>query len=413
MEIARASIGYSKLHGYGGVKMECVAATRRRTSHSPGPDKKTVSPWTKGHFTVLPASPLESSHSDFPSGPTSLNLYKMSGSDTETYFLIASFVQRQQYSGGRHFRLTHSIPTLTGLVKVVAVAILVYDYLLTVHLEYDHVWHSRWTPVKALFFFARYLPFVDTAMAMLFRTGNLDSSACHGFIAAVYGIYAFAFPLTDVVLALRIWAVYGKSRKVAAFLFGLYTVTLVTAVYVSAIFSKSFTLTPNIEGSCVPSQGGSILPSWIEFAIVQGVCLAFMARKAYQVFKQKQGSTDLYRIVVQDGIVYYAIIFGLSLMNVIIITTQPESLDLLTTPVRVIHSVVAGRIILHIRQAGLMSAIKVFTCSRSSRDLRWKETYSRTCIMYRRRLELYRTPNVGQSCLVLCLRCCPVCHIIS
>ncbi|KAH7922747.1 hypothetical protein BV22DRAFT_1048687 [Leucogyrophana mollusca] len=256
----------------------------------------------------------------------------MSGSDTAASFLIASLVQQQQYAGGRHFRLTHSIPTLTNLAKVVAVAILVYDYLLTVHLEYDYVWHSRWTPVKALFFFARYLPFVDTAIVMLSRTGNLDSSACHGFVAALYWIYAFAFPLTDVVLAIRLWAVYGQSRKVAALLFCLYTFTLATAIYVTAKYVESLTL-----------------------------CLALMARKAYQVFKHKEGSTDLYRTILQDGIVYYAVIFVLSLTNVMVIATHPESSDLLATPVRVIHSVIAGRIILHIRQAGARGPGDAFT----------------------------------------------------
>ncbi|KAH7926616.1 hypothetical protein BV22DRAFT_345883 [Leucogyrophana mollusca] len=247
---------------------------------------------------------------------------------------------------------------------VAAVAILFYDYLLTIRLECDYVWHSRWTPVKALFFFARYSPFMDTAVGMLYRvSGNLDGGTCRSFMAVEAWVYGFAFQLTDIVLAIRTWAVYGQSRKVAALLLGLYACTLATVIYVTFTYVKSLTFAPDFEDSCIPSQGGAILiADWIVFAIVQGVCFILMARKAYQVFKREQGSTNLYHTVLQDGVVYYAVIFLLSLLNVVVVATQPEILDLLlTTPVRVIHSVVAGRIILHIRQVGAGGPGDAFT----------------------------------------------------
>lgn len=41
------------------------------------------------------------------------------------------------------------------------VLIQVYDYFLTLDREIEHVWKSRWSPVKHLFLFNRYFVIVD------------------------------------------------------------------------------------------------------------------------------------------------------------------------------------------------------------------------------------------------------------
>ncbi|KAH7925444.1 hypothetical protein BV22DRAFT_434088 [Leucogyrophana mollusca] len=59
----------------------------------------------------------------------------------------------------------------------------------------------------------------------------------------------------------------------------------------------------------------------------------------------------LSRLIVKDGITYYIILFTLSLLNVLIIATQPERLGLLmATPIRVILSVLTARMVLRMRE---------------------------------------------------------------
>jgi len=56
------------------------------------------------------------------------------------------------------------------------------------------------------------------------------------------------------------------------------------------------------------------------------------------------------RVVYADGIVYYIYIFGLSLLNAIIIVKLPSDYQtLLMLWLRVMHSVLGCRVVLHIR----------------------------------------------------------------
>jgi len=63
--------------------------------------------------------------------------------------------------------------------KVAACTIFVYDYLLSLGMEVDLVWTSKWTFMTGLYLAQRYLPFLDSVVLVLYRqwySGNLVSA---------------------------------------------------------------------------------------------------------------------------------------------------------------------------------------------------------------------------------------------
>ena len=44
----------------------------------------------------------------------------------------------------------------------------VWDYIITFRMEVDLVWKSKWTFMKALYLFQRYLPFIDTVWLIVY-----------------------------------------------------------------------------------------------------------------------------------------------------------------------------------------------------------------------------------------------------
>jgi len=58
---------------------------------------------------------------------------------------------------------------------VAASTVFIWDYMLTFRMELDLVWKSKWTFMKAMYIFQRYLPFVDMVGLVLY-TGQSDSS---------------------------------------------------------------------------------------------------------------------------------------------------------------------------------------------------------------------------------------------
>ncbi|KAF8992383.1 hypothetical protein BDQ17DRAFT_1432457 [Cyathus striatus] len=54
-------------------------------------------------------------------------------------------------------------------LDLASMAILVFDYFLTIELEMKYIWSSKWSIPNAMFLFTRYLPFVDF-LVLLYRT---------------------------------------------------------------------------------------------------------------------------------------------------------------------------------------------------------------------------------------------------
>ena len=85
----------------------------------------------------------------------------------------------------------------------------IWDYIITFTKEVDLVWKSKWSFMKGLYLFQRYLPFIDTVFFILYRqswflsdiimlifllgeTGeNLTETACQNIYYASGGSYSW------------------------------------------------------------------------------------------------------------------------------------------------------------------------------------------------------------------------------
>ncbi|KAH7925259.1 hypothetical protein BV22DRAFT_1089416 [Leucogyrophana mollusca] len=243
----------------------------------------------------------------------------------------------------------------------VGVAILLYDYLLTFDLEITYIWRSAWTPIKVLYLCTRYIPFADTAVMVLYRdflSGSSDR-ACYTAMGAATWMYAIGMSLAEIILLLRTWAIWGRNRWVgvgliihAAATFG--GVAYSTNSYVSSTaFSPS--PAPQIRG-CFITNGSNILYiDWLLLMIMEFVYITLISVKAHGFFVQGRNITFMYRALLEDGVLYFMILFSLSLVNFVMELTPVGSIGtttMLATPLRVIHSVLSARIVLHIRQVG-------------------------------------------------------------
>ncbi|KAF8636827.1 hypothetical protein AX17_003234 [Amanita inopinata Kibby_2008] len=103
---------------------------------------------------------------------------------------------------------------LVNYMTVASMAILAFDYLLTLPLEIEYVWKSRFNVVNILYFITRYLPFIDISMVLYqeFRT-TLSPEACLRTNKAFGWLYIIGFSVGEIILSLRTWAVCGMDRR--------------------------------------------------------------------------------------------------------------------------------------------------------------------------------------------------------
>ncbi|KAF8175389.1 hypothetical protein BJ912DRAFT_36111 [Pholiota molesta] len=113
-----------------------------------------------------------------------------------------------------------------------AVAALAYDILLYSVDEIKYIW-SAWSIPKLLYLSSRYYPIIYLSVLLSVKSrANLPQN-----VYAKYSGGITAFPLVNIILSLRVSALYGNTRKIIAFLSFLFAVEfigeLITTAYLT------------------------------------------------------------------------------------------------------------------------------------------------------------------------------------
>ncbi|KAI9567626.1 hypothetical protein HD554DRAFT_2314622, partial [Boletus coccyginus] len=177
---------------------------------------------------------------------------------------------------------------LNNYMSLAIVTAVVYDYALTFSSEIEHIWKRRWTWVSSAFLLVRYCGllsimygyrFIHDYLTLTFRLlssttalsmfGSLNhgsfgtdhaklqagSSFVHGplwICKMFYYVSAWTLLLftnaADLMMIFRVYALYGQSRKILAFLLFIYSGEVITSAINTVVYTEpgnaSMTLAP-------------------------------------------------------------------------------------------------------------------------------------------------------------------------
>lgn len=243
--------------------------------------------------------------------------------------------------------------TLCKHINVAAVAILAYDYLLTLPDEIEYIWHGRWSPITLLFFTTRYLPFGDSPALLLHHFANKPATLlCSVSITVQSWSFLVGVSLSEIVLILRTTAIWGSSKPIAIFLSALLVATTIPSVYFVNRYANSIKFVPSpasvVDGCFLGAADNVLFVFYVGLQVFETVVFLLTLWKAGSYLK---GS--FYRELYRDSVTFYAYLFTISLINTIVffLTASPCRGGILTGLHRIIHAVLSGRIILNIRKA--------------------------------------------------------------
>ncbi|KAF5363312.1 hypothetical protein D9756_000205 [Leucocoprinus leucothites] len=263
-----------------------------------------------------------------------------------------------------------------------SVTILILDWLLTFDLEVSLVWKSRWNIMKGLYLLARYLPFVDVTLALLHQfSDTLQASQCQQMYEAQSWIFVSGAALVEIIFSIRTWAVWKQGTRCTLGLiitfFVIWTGVVVANVLYLKGTSHGSSLAPHLIGCFMTKSSPILFVGYILLMLYDAFLLTLMVIRGLSIFRAagaaRAGENNRLALVVfGDGIIYFFYIFGayifsttsnvgseelthnptaISLINILIITRLPVDLEvLLMMPARVIHAVLACRVVLHIRE---------------------------------------------------------------
>ncbi|KAG1737624.1 hypothetical protein EDB19DRAFT_941092 [Suillus lakei] len=227
-----------------------------------------------------------------------------------------------------------------------AMALLVFDYCLTISQEVQLIWGKRWNVLRVTFTLARYVTFIGAAMTTFAAVVDRSKyKSCNTFNSISNVSHLISIVAAEVLLIIRTYAFWLKSKKVLVWLIILAVSCIAGTIAVNNLpFSA-------LGGGTTGCEFDSGKTSAIQYGFIIFFELVLMILTVYKRFSFYQGSsgrfvTTLYR----DGLIYMTCIIMTSVANIFVFLFAPVAYtDMMNVPQLVIHGVLASRILLNLR----------------------------------------------------------------
>ncbi|KAJ7772300.1 hypothetical protein B0H16DRAFT_1513001 [Mycena metata] len=252
---------------------------------------------------------------------------------------------------------------LVSRVDVGMLTALTYDTLWSLDQEYRLVWISPWSPVKCLYLWTRYSPFIDTALAVHIRTQLfVDPATCHVVTSFVRILAVLGTIITELILTIRTYALYEKSFSLLIFLSVMWLAIGGVNIWALIEWTHSLmqvTLSP--ANSCNLDSPTTIgIACSVSLLIGETIIVLLTVWKGIRTFwlsKSTYHRSQLMTTFYRDGIMFYLAIFVLLVTDVWLKLRTREGLKFIAdSPLRVMQSVLSCHLVLHLRAVGTKNA---------------------------------------------------------
>ncbi|EJD44945.1 hypothetical protein AURDEDRAFT_166132 [Auricularia subglabra TFB-10046 SS5] len=247
-------------------------------------------------------------------------------------------------------------------MHVSATCVFVYDHLTTFSDEVELVWPTAWNAGKIFFLIERYLTWPELLLTIyreshdLVELSDVDPQFCHNMFTYISWSTTFAIIVTDMILVLRTWALWGARRSILAFLV-LFLIAVAAAdsvivVYYidKTVFMRAADAIPVLHGCVIKSSTNRIAIGWIVLTSFELVIVVLTLIKGIAHFRT--GHSNLITSLYRDGILYFVYLFALSLCNLLFIYTAPKEYIALFGPMqRAFNAILSCKIIMHLQAA--------------------------------------------------------------
>ncbi|KAH8801902.1 hypothetical protein DL96DRAFT_772228 [Flagelloscypha sp. PMI_526] len=267
---------------------------------------------------------------------------------------------------------------VVGASSLATVAFLVYETLLCLRMEVEHIWSARWSVVKVLYLFARYYGLAAAGgFAWVSMTiGPIGDDVCRGFLWWFCLSFIIFVLSVDIVLSIRVMALYDNSLIIGGILFFL--MASYTGLGIFGVSRSLMAATPIPFPQEVPLQGciwqQVSLPyiGWIPNLLMSTTLFVMMIvriilspvnvltykesgfREAVkQAFKQTGGVSPLMTTFVRDGTIFFFLTLVTTITYLLVLQlSQTVGAPIFQSWFIGIYSFSATRLILNLKEQG-------------------------------------------------------------
>ncbi|KAF7305600.1 hypothetical protein HMN09_00813200 [Mycena chlorophos] len=234
---------------------------------------------------------------------------------------------------------------------VACCVVLAYDWFLTLDREISAIWSNPRSIGTVVFLVNRYLPFVDILVSTTSRFQFLSPESCLVRNKFVGWMSLIGICISEGILLLRTYAIWGRSRTVLIILCAVWACTVIPALVVTQIELASLVYVPADGVGCELAQAGSIIIfAYILLMLSETTIVILTALRAYRDLRNQNLHRGWLIQLYKDGLFFYFYLLAISIANVLVPILGPEYMaNWLASPQRVLHSVLTTRVLLLIR----------------------------------------------------------------
>ncbi|KAJ7121589.1 hypothetical protein C8R44DRAFT_786524 [Mycena epipterygia] len=253
----------------------------------------------------------------------------------------------------------------TSFMAVAFFILLIFDHLITLDQEVELIWKSpKPTLARYIYIWNRYFSLLVVGVSASVYLQHVDSDDLCQLYGRIRSLTSTVIVITvDSVLMLRVWALFGQSRKLMFFLVPLIIVEATVMIIIGELTVRALghNIHVNLITGCYSTEA---LPSYFVFFAVPSlvVGLIMFALTVYNcntkleipfshAFNVKDSWMPLCTLFLRDGVFWFLAVIAVNPVQIFLWLTVPVTLtEVLMVPSMAVYSIIGSRVLLNMME---------------------------------------------------------------
>ncbi|KIL64410.1 hypothetical protein M378DRAFT_11435 [Amanita muscaria Koide BX008] len=240
---------------------------------------------------------------------------------------------------------------------------IIYDYFLTLDDEVKLVWPQRWSRGKILFLFVRYYTIsvivLNAIQIHLFtHPGYATDTSCVVFYILLRVAGGIAVWAIEIIMQLRIYALFGCSSKIAIFNALLFFTSILSCL---GIIIYNGVLRQSVIASavhlpllgCPVINGGIQWAEWVPTTIYESILFSFVLFKLFQqgLMDWRNNTVSMFNILIKDNMLYFFGVTFVLIFNNLMVAGKTHIPWFSLGPFYASLGIMTSRMVLHLHRS--------------------------------------------------------------
>ncbi|KNE92328.1 hypothetical protein PSTG_14286 [Puccinia striiformis f. sp. tritici PST-78] len=235
-------------------------------------------------------------------------------------------------------------------------AVALWDWIICLPKEYRRIYKAPRSLIKVLYYFNRYYTLANLLLVLYGFNAQMTTAECNKFYKWEPGVASFTTIFAEAILVVRTYALWGRNKIILAILLTGLTIECVVLFFAVTQFHPVPTrdpTDPESRGACIAGGGPGghdwSMAYWVSPIVMDTLMLILTSIRAFQ-YRKKGVKSGVFQTFVKDGILYFAVVFGVNLINTIFYSLPSPALQAINSPMSLLMtSIMCSHIVLSLR----------------------------------------------------------------